>query len=108
MITVNTGQSVSLKDLGAYTEPVQICDAGGKVLGVFVPSEAPARRKVRTPEEEAAYWQEVERRAADQGEGVPLREIYKRLLALTDDENVKSDLRQKIDTLTERDRCRMA
>ena len=106
MITVTASEAASLKDLGDYKEPVQICDAGGKVLGVFVPTDGQAPRKVRTGEQEAAYWAEVERRASDPKEGVPLREVYKRLLTLTDDESLKADLQQKIDILTERDRCR--
>jgi hypothetical protein len=108
MISLGTNETLSLTDLGAYKEPVQICDAGGKVLGVYVPSVSPVRQKERTPDEEVAFWAEIERRAADPRPGVPLHEVYEQLLTLTDDEQLKADLRQKIDILTERDRCHTA
>ena len=104
MTTLTVNQAL-LAVLQKASEPAEIRDESGKVVGMFVPADKSIRRKERTPEEEVAYWAEIERRAADPKPGVPLREVYKRLLTLTDDEELKADLRNKIDILTERDRC---
>src|SRR5260370_19375260 len=82
MITLMVSDSLTFREIEAHGEPVQLCSPDGNVLGVFTPTEIRPRRKLRTPEEEAAYWTEVERRAANPGEGIPLREVYRRVLPL--------------------------
>jgi hypothetical protein len=103
MITLMVSDSLTFKEIEAHGEPVQLCSPEGKLLGVFTPTEIRPRRKMRTPEEEAAYWAEAERRAASPGEGIPLVEVYKGLLPLTKDEAARALLQAKIDLLTERD-----
>jgi hypothetical protein len=106
MITLMVNESLRFKDIEAYGEPVQLCSPEGNVLGVFTPTEIRPRRRVRTPDEEAAYWAEAERRADAPGEDIPLHEVYTRLLPLTTDESARALLEAKIDRLLERDkRC---
>src|SRR5260370_25794983 len=104
MITLMVSDSLTFREIEAHGEPVQLCSPDGNVLGVFTPTEIRPRRKLRTPEEEAAYWTEVERRAANPGEGIPLREVYRRLLPLTKDDAARALLQAKIDRMTEREK----
>jgi hypothetical protein len=88
--------------------PAEIRDESGTVVGVYSPVPAPnggqAHRKVRTREEETALLVQLERRARNSGPEVTFRVAFERLLALTNDPNVRTLLRGKIEMFAERER----
>ena len=104
-------QIVACRRLYGPTHPVEIRDDNGDVVEVLTVSKdqiwGHVRRKLRTPEEEAAILADVERRAAEPGEGVPLYKVYEKLVTLTDDEGIKADLKRRIDILKEQDQYRI-
>src|SRR5689334_17472060 len=97
MIHVIADDSRLLKDLGRFIEPVEVSDANGKLLGLFVPANL--ERGKQLYEEAAARidWAEIDRRAASEaGQGVPLWQVFEHLKTLTTDPAALADLDRHI------------
>jgi hypothetical protein len=87
--------------------PAEILDVSGAVVGVFAPvpvaTATHVRRKVRTPEEEAALLEDLERRAQDPRPGITFRQMFERLLSLATDPIDQAVLRRQIERFAERE-----
>lgn len=88
--------------------PTEIRDQSGVVVGVFSPTakaEGQVRRRVRTPEEEAALLADLEQRAKDPRPDVTFSQAFEHLLSLTSDPVQQAMLREQIAQFAERERC---
>jgi hypothetical protein len=94
-----------LKELAIFLDPVEITDAKGKLLGIFVPANLERGRKLFEEAVANTDWAEIKRRANSGQKGRTTKEVFERLLSLTTDPVVRADLQKKIDALAERDRC---
>jgi len=83
---------------------VEVRDARGKVIGFFAPvavESAPQYARAAAHIDRA----ELQRRKEAKEKGRTTKEVFERLKDLTSDEDSRTYLQQKIDGLTERDRC---
>jgi hypothetical protein len=60
-----------MKDLGRFIEPVEIYDAQGKMLGLFVPANLERCKQKQAEILAKIDWAEIERRGRDPAECVP-------------------------------------
>jgi hypothetical protein len=85
--------------------PAELRDENGAFVGVFSPDKVPtsgeARRKVRTPAEEAALLAELDRRTNDPRPDRTFRQAFERLLTLATDPTQRNLIQEKIDQLEE-------
>jgi hypothetical protein len=88
--------------LAHVTEPAELLDAQGEVLGHFTPNPKRVRERygdtagVPGPEE-------LERQRTTAGPEYTTREVFEHLLALTSDPQMQTYLRGKIEKLATRD-----
>jgi hypothetical protein len=105
MVRVTADDSWLLKDLGLFVEPVEVSDATGKLLGLFVPANLERGKQLYAKLAAQTDWAEIERRKATEKGGRPLWEVFERLKTLTEDPATQAYLQRKIEALKERDRC---
>ncbi len=91
--------------LAYITEPVEITDSDGTVLGRFTPDPEHVRRLYgRTDNLPSAA--EILEQAKAEGPPRSTRELFEYLLTLATNPEDQADLREHINGLAERDRCR--
>jgi hypothetical protein len=95
-----------LKDLGRFIEPVEVYDACGKMLGLFVPANLERGKQLYEESVAKKDWAEIDRRAAEgKGKGVPLWRVFEHLKTLTTDPAELADLDRHIEELKAREEC---
>lgn len=95
-----------LKDLGRFIEPVEVLDADGKLLGLFVPANLERCKQLYDESVAKKDWAEIaRRRARSEEECYTTKQVFEHLQSLTQDEAMRAYLQKKIDRLTERDGC---
>jgi hypothetical protein len=95
-----------LKDLGRFIEPVEVLDANGNLLGLFVPANLERGKQIYAESMARIDWAEIDRRATEEaGKGVPLRVVFEHLMTLTTDPAVLADLQRHIDEMRAREGC---
>jgi hypothetical protein len=105
MIQLTADEKCLLKDLALFLEPVEISDAKGKLVGVFVPANLERAKQLSERLTAATNWVELERRTKTEKTGRTTREVFERLLSMTQDPTLRADLEAKIAILKERDGC---
>ena|SRR5260370_6057242 len=105
MIYLQADDETLLKDLSLFVEPVEISDANGQLLGLFVPANLERGKQLYARAIEGTDWAEMERRGASGEKGKPLWQVYEHLLTLTDDPKLRADLQKSIDKLKREDQC---
>jgi hypothetical protein len=105
MVQLIADDASLLKDLRHFLEPVEVVDASGKLLGVFVPANLERAREIQAKLGAKIDWAEVERRAQSKEPGLSLKEVFQQLQSLTPDEKMRAYLQAKIDRLEGREGC---
>jgi hypothetical protein len=105
MVYLTADDSWQVKDLGRFVEPVEISDANGKLLGLFVPAKLERGKQIYAKVMAETDWAEIDRRAQSTEKGHTTREVFEHLKSLTQDPQMQAYLQKKIDGLMERDRC---
>src|SRR5947209_17689578 len=82
MISLMADDTVLLKDVELFAEPVEIYDATGKFLGLFVPANLERGKAIHARAVAETDWAEIDRRMAAKGAGIPLRDTLARLKML--------------------------
>jgi hypothetical protein len=72
MGVIHVNDSWPVKNLGLFTEPIELCDSQGKLLGVFVPANLERCRQQQAEYVASIDWAEIERRRQDPRPGEPL------------------------------------
>ena len=103
MITLRADE-LPMAILGHVTEPVEIVDSNGQVVGHFTPD---AERLRRLYEDTASLPDpaELDRQLKAEGPGCTTRELFQHLLSLTTDPQMQAYLQEKINKLAARDGC---
>ncbi len=82
MVTLVADDTTLLKEVARFIEPIEVYDSAGKLLGLFVPGNL-ERCKERYARGIAQIdWAEIKRRKESKEEGVPTREVLRRLEVL--------------------------
>ena len=79
MFSLTADDTVLLKDVGLFIEPVEIYDAAGKFLGLFVPANLERGKEIYARAAAQIDRAEIERRKQAYKPGVPLRDTLARL-----------------------------
>jgi len=79
MIYLQADEEWLVKDLGRFVEPVEITDANGKLLGLFVPANLERGRQLYEQAAAETDWAEIERRRQYQGPWVPAADVARHL-----------------------------
>lgn len=90
MVSVTADDSVLLNIVGLFVEPVEVYDAKGKLLGLFVPANMEACKAYRDSVADEFDLQEMERLKHSTEERYPFSEVRERLQQLA----VEADRRQ--------------
>ncbi len=64
MIQLTADEQSLLKDLRSFAEPVEVLDANGKLLGLFVPANLERGKQLYEEMDARTDWAELERRCA--------------------------------------------
>ena len=93
-----------LAALGDAKDIIEVRDTEGKVVGYFAPVSPDYARRLAAfaAQSDPA---EMKRRRESPGPHYTTAEVFEHLLSLTDDEETRDDLRRRIESLRERDRC---
>jgi hypothetical protein len=79
MIHLTADDEMLLKDLGLFVEPVEITDAGGKLLGLFVPANLERGKQIYAQAAARTDLAEIERRERTETTGRSTQEVLERL-----------------------------
>jgi hypothetical protein len=82
MVSLTADGTVLLKDVGMFVEPVEIYDATGKFLGLFVPANLERGKEMYARAVAQTDWAEIERRKRSNDELIPLRDTLTHLKML--------------------------
>jgi hypothetical protein len=82
MVSLTADDTVLLKDVGLFIEPVEIYDAAGKFLGLFVPANLERGKEMYARAAAQVDRAEIERRKQSKEPGLPLRDGLDRLKKL--------------------------
>src|ERR1700681_3555307 len=102
MVYLTADETILLKELGLFVEPVEISDESGNLLGLFVPANLERGKRLYAELASRADHEELDRRAAERGKGRTTREVFEPLHSLTDDPTLQAYLQQKINRLQSR------
>jgi hypothetical protein len=82
MIAIPADDTILLKILGSFIEPVEIYDPAGKLLGLFVPSNLERCKELQAKADAQTDWAEIERRRQSKEPGLPYEvvQLHRRLL----------------------------
>ncbi len=105
MIQVTTNDKTLLRELTVFVEPVEINDAEGNIVGVFVPAYLQRAKRLYEQPSKSIDLAELDRRAAFKGKCKTTREVFEGLLELTTDPVSRGYLQETINDLKERDAC---
>jgi hypothetical protein len=75
MSSIRADDRLLAKDLGLFMEPVELWDADGKLLGLFVPANLERCKQAYAEAIAKTDWAEVERRRNDPRPGVPFEKV---------------------------------
>jgi hypothetical protein len=90
--------------LSAVTEPVQLVDKNGTVVGQFNPDQERIKQLYDRPLQIDRA--EMERRLAEESaDARTTREVFEHLLSLTAEPEMRAYLQKKIARVAERERC---
>jgi hypothetical protein len=79
MKRVKADESVLLKDVGLLLEPVEIYDATGKLLGLFVPANLERGMQMEQQAQTEIDWEEIEREWRTPEQCYPFEAVRQRL-----------------------------
>jgi hypothetical protein len=82
MTQISTNDGWSITDLANVLDTVEIRDAKGKLLGVFVPANLERAEQIRVEAVSQIDWAEIERRKQSNEKGEPFDVVLERLKAL--------------------------
>ncbi len=106
MIQLTADEHWLLKDLESFVEPVEVLDASGKLLGLFVPANLERGKQLYEELEARTDWAEIERRAsAEAGQGRPLDQVFEYMKTLTNNPEEQADLQRHIDQMRAGNGC---
>lgn len=105
MIQMTADDTILVKDLGAFAEPVEVLNSTGGVLGLFVPANACAQSVGARPAAKIDPAELKRRKEQETGKGRRLYEIFEHLKTLTTDPEEQADLQMRIDRLRAEDGC---
>jgi hypothetical protein len=105
MVRLIADDTWRVKDLRHFVEPVEVMDASGKLLGLYVPANLERGKQISAELGAKTDWAEIERRAKSTDPGLTLKEVFEHLQSITPDEKVRAYLQEKIIRLQEQGRC---
>jgi hypothetical protein len=105
MVQLKADDTWALKDLGMFLEPVEISDANGNLLGIFVPANLERGKQLYAKRATKIDPAEIERRKQSSERGATTEEVFRHLQAITTDPKMREYLQTKIDAIAERNRC---
>lgn len=79
MVHLTIDETWTLQDLGRFVEPVEINDANGMFLGLFVPANLEHGKKLYADQATKINWVEIERREKSGEIGHTTDEVLERL-----------------------------
>lgn len=82
MVLLTADDTWLLKDLRMFVEPVEVYDASGKLLGLFVPANLERGKQLYAQAAARIDRAEIERRMQSQEQAVPFEEVRARLKLL--------------------------
>lgn len=82
MVSVTADDARLLKDVRLFVEPVEVYDAKGKLLGLFVPANLERGKQMRAKVIAETDWAEIERRIDFNEKGASHEEVWCRIRQL--------------------------
>jgi hypothetical protein len=82
VISLTADDTMLLKDMGMFVEPVEVYDAAGKLLGLFVPANLERGKELQARAAAQIDWAEIERRKQSDEAGDPFEVVQERLQLL--------------------------
>jgi lipase chaperone LimK len=82
VISLTADDTMLLKDMGMFVEPVEVYDAAGKLLGLFVPANLERGKELQARAAAQVDWAEIERRQQSDETGDPFEAVQERLQLL--------------------------
>jgi hypothetical protein len=82
MISVTADDTMLLKDVRSYLEPVEVYDPSGKLLGLFVPANLERGKELSAQVAARVDRAEIERRMKSSEEAIPFEEVLAHLRLL--------------------------
>ncbi len=79
MVAVTANETMLLKDVELFLEPVEIYDGNGKLLGLYVPANLERGKEMSKQPSALVDWAELEREARSGEEGEPFERVLDRL-----------------------------
>ena len=105
MIQLTADDRCLLKDLRLFVEPVEISDANGKLLGLFVPANLEREKQLYAKGAARIDPAEIERRKQSKEKSYTTKEVFEHLKSLTPDPAMQTYLQRILEELAERDKC---
>jgi hypothetical protein len=105
MIVLHADNTMMLKNLGLFVEPVEVRDDACKLLGVFVPANLERGEKLYADGAAKIDRAEIERRKAAGERRLTTVEVFEHLKTLTNSTEQLKDLDAHIKILKERHGC---
>src|SRR5262249_32852165 len=85
MVALTADDTMLLKDVGLFIEPVEVYDTAGKLLGRFVPANLERCKELQERALSQIDWAKIERRRLANEPGEPF-EVVRQRLQLLDEE----------------------
>ena len=82
MFVVVANDITLLKELGLYSDPVEVYDTEGQLLGLYVPADLGSGKRQSARAIPPTDWAEIERRRRSGGEASPWEVVKERLRLL--------------------------
>lgn len=82
MVSLTADDTVLLRDVGMFIEPVEVYDDAGKFLGLFVPANLERGKEMYARALAQTDWAEIERRKRSNDKLIPLRDTLTHLKML--------------------------
>ena len=82
MISLTADETMLLKDVGMFVEPVEVYHPDGKLLGLFVPANLERGKELYARAAAQTDWREIERRSRLPEKGEPFEIVLARLKML--------------------------
>jgi len=85
MVALTADDTRLLKDVGLFIEPVEVYDARGKLLGLFVPANLERLKEIDAQLVKQIDWDEIENRRPSNEEGAAFETVQERLKLLQEE-----------------------
>jgi hypothetical protein len=95
MISLTADDTTLLKDVGLFIEPVEVYDASGKLLGLFVPANLERAKELQAWVKAHIDWDEIERQRQSNEPCAPFHDTLARLKNLSDEINRRKAVGEK-------------